>query len=81
MHTNTINSSAATENLAPSAPRAAGNASIYNELADKRCKVAAKHTQEQLQYYRGLLEHLLQACSLLALRDCSFQVQRVLSQL
>jgi hypothetical protein len=32
---------------------------VYDELADKRRKVAAKRTQEELDYYRGFLERLL----------------------
>jgi hypothetical protein len=32
---------------------------VYDEMADKRRKVAAKRTQERLVYYRGLLERLL----------------------
>ncbi|RJE26454.1 hypothetical protein PHISCL_01164, partial [Aspergillus sclerotialis] len=34
---------------------------VYNELADKRRKIAAKHAQEELQYYRGFVEQLLRA--------------------
>lgn len=34
---------------------------MYDETADKRRKIAAKHTQEELQYYRRFLEQLLQA--------------------
>ena len=34
---------------------------IYNELADKRRKVAAKHTKEELQYYRTFAERFLRA--------------------
>ncbi|KAL1847944.1 hypothetical protein Plec18167_004909 [Paecilomyces lecythidis] len=32
---------------------------VYDESADKRRKVAAKRAQEQLEYYKGLLERLL----------------------
>ncbi|KAJ9244928.1 transcriptional regulator family: Fungal Specific TF [Paecilomyces variotii] len=34
---------------------------VYDESADKRRKVAAKRAQEQLDYYRGLLERLLES--------------------
>jgi len=36
-----------------------GRECVYDELADKRRKVAAKRTQEELDYYRGFLERLL----------------------
>ncbi|KAL2012024.1 hypothetical protein VTN00DRAFT_4742 [Thermoascus crustaceus] len=42
-----------------------GRTCIYDELADKRRKLAAKRTQEELEYYRGLLERLL-----LSIRCC-----------
>lgn len=38
-----------------------GRECIYDELADKRRKVAAKHTLEELEYYRGFLERLLES--------------------
>ncbi|GAD93628.1 C6 finger domain protein, putative [Paecilomyces variotii No. 5] len=34
---------------------------VYDESADKRRKVAAKRAQEQLEYYRGILERLLES--------------------
>ncbi|EAW06692.1 Zn(II)2Cys6 transcription factor domain-containing protein [Aspergillus clavatus NRRL 1] len=37
-----------------------GRTCIIDELADKRRKVAAKRTQEELEYYRVFVEHLLE---------------------
>lgn len=34
---------------------------VYDEAADKRRKVSAKHAHEELQYYRGFVAQLLQA--------------------
>jgi hypothetical protein len=34
---------------------------VYDESADKRRKVAAKRAQEQLEYYKGILERLLES--------------------
>jgi hypothetical protein len=39
-------------------------ACVYDELADKRRKVAAKRTQERFIYYRGVLERLLDSIRL-----------------
>ena len=41
-----------------------GRQCVYNELADKRRKVATKHTQEKSAHYRGLLGQLLRAIRL-----------------
>ncbi|KAG2417349.1 hypothetical protein HFD88_008568 [Aspergillus terreus] len=38
-----------------------GRECIIDEYADKRRKVAAKRAQEELKYYRGFLEQLIEA--------------------